>query len=102
MEWGEAHHRARSGVELGSVHIEIRQRLPADELLTLSPVAVDASPKVILAAGNRQGRDRAPNAGLTGLEDRLASGVYQEDRCGRPLGQTEIDPGAVALVAVQR
>ena len=87
--------------ELRTVEVELRQRLPEDQLVAGGPPSVDPTPQVVPALGQRKRRDRAFHARLSGTDDRLAPRVHQKNRSSRALGDAEIDPGAVALVAQQ-
>ena len=44
--------RTRRGVELGTVDVELGQRLPGDQLLPLCVIPVDAAPDVVLPRGS--------------------------------------------------
>src|SRR5581483_12179650 len=82
----EPYDRLGRRIELGPVDLELRDRLPADQLLALGPVLVDATPQVVLAAGQGHARHRALDSRAAWLEHCLSTRVDQEDRGGGALG----------------
>ena len=102
MHGRQPYHRGRRGIDLGPVHVEVSDRLPRQQLRPVGRPVADAGPEVEAPAGKWKRLDRAAHVRAAGRQHDVAARRDHEDRRRRALGHSDVHPGAVLVLGLQR